>query len=229
MTMKSCAFFDIDGTVLNIKSMFSFVQFYWSHRKVYGERAGEKKYQAYINEVKNAYSLGASREAVNISFYKNFSKHSIALVDQISEEWWQSLLANGRQLFYLKSLALIRRFQEKNIEVILVSGSMSPCTDHIKKALNVSCSLNTVLVEDRGKYTGEIAGRVMIGEGKRYAIECYAKEHMIDLDKSFSYGDDYSDIPMLQTTRYRAVIHPEEKLKAYALKNHWKIIANNES
>jgi HAD superfamily hydrolase (TIGR01490 family) len=221
--MKACAFFDIDGTILNTKSMFSFLHFYWSHKAMHGKEVGEQKYQDYLAQVKKQYSQNIKRENINLGFYKNFSQSCVTLVDKISAEWWNTLMKQ-KDLFNPSSVELIKYYQNNHIEVTLVSGSMSPCTQHVKNHLNISDSLNTNLAEEEGKYTGEVIGDIMIGQGKSTSIKNYAEKHNIDLSKCIAYGDHFSDIPMMKTTPDRVAINPEEKLKEYALKHNWKII-----
>ena len=62
----------------------------------------------------------------------------------------------------------------------------------------------------RGRFTGELDGPFMYGEGKVEAMRRYAEDHDLDLAESFAYSDSASDLPMLRAVGNAVVVNPDE-------------------
>ncbi len=205
--------------------MFSFMHFFWTNPRVYGEKLGKEKYNLYMEKIDNFYKKNKSREEINQNFYLNFKGISVSLVDEIGHSWWKKIVSDD-DLFNSNALNLIDAHKSKGVEIVLVTGSMNPCVKPIKQYLNIEHSLVTNLSVNNDKYTGEIIGGVMIGDGKAIAVKEFARNNGISLNNSFSYGDDYSDIPMMKLTKNSIAVNPETRLRSYAKLNNWSIIDN---
>lgn len=223
--MARYAFFDVDGTVINMKSMFSFLQFLWMQPELYGETLGNKKYRAYTDEVQQLLKGSGKREVVNLDYYKQYTDLPVALVDDISHRWWESV-KNSKQLLNHRVCQQIRQHQRKGIEVVFVSGSMKACLQHLQRHLNVKQALCTNQQRHNDKYTGNIVGDIMIGKGKAEALNQFMLANTGDFNSSFAYGDHHSDIPMMSLVEHAIAVNPNAELKQFATQKQWHIIMN---
>ena len=179
ITMKAIAFIDMDGTILNIKSMFSFIHFFWTHSDVYGKQLGTMKYQKYIGTINRLKSSGCDRSIINTNFYVNFRNVSISLIEEISCQWWAHILNNYTSLFNSQMIKIIEACKTRKIDVVMVTGSLSHCANKVREHLGIKSSLHTNLIENNGRYTGKLIGSPIIGQGKAIAIKNFLKHQAI--------------------------------------------------
>jgi phosphoserine phosphatase len=53
--------------------------------------------------------------------------------------------------------------------------------------------------------------------------EAFAREHAVDLAKSFFYTDSYTDLPMLERVGIQRVVNPDTRLKRHAKRVGWQV------
>jgi len=220
---KKVAFFDVDGTVINIKSMFSFMEFYWQYKD--GNRSKDIL-QNFQQEMTNILENNGKREAVNQLYYQQFAGCNIQELNDVGEAWWHYIMTNTNHLFNDDILEKIIVHKNEDFEVVAVSGSMMPCLTPILRTINIKTALCTELgIDSNEKLTGKIINGPTIGEGKAKAIKKFIKNNpFFTLNGSAGYGDHYSDIPMLRLMDHPHAVKPCENLKTYAQQNNWAII-----
>lgn len=221
--MNKYAFFDLDGTLLNIKTMFSFLKFFWCSKEMYGPITGEKKFNDFVSNAESLYVRTSQRELVNQYYYSKFSGIPVSLVKEISVNWWSEVVLQPN-LFNSIAIAELQMRKAEGFQIVLVTGSMHACVTHVKKVLCVDYSLHTNLEELSGEYTGKIIGDVMIGEGKAIAMRQFALSNHLNFEDCYAYGDHYSDIPMLELTAHPVVVGCDAKLIKYGMKHHWNML-----
>ena len=79
-------------------------------------------------------------------------------------------------------------------------------------------------IDAGGKFTGELDGPFMYGEGKVEAMRRYAEDHDLDLAESFAYSDSASDLPMLRAVGNAVVVNPDEALLGVARAEGWRVM-----
>nr|WP_315292108.1 HAD-IB family hydrolase [Serratia proteamaculans] len=220
MTLAA-AFFDVDETLIRMKSMFHFYH-YWS--KV---RGSQKVYETFIKTFQQALTEGVKREVLNRMYYRQFAGVDIDDIYQVADDWFHEYL--GGDADYISSV--VDRFQQHKISghlTVFISGSMLPLLKPLGQRLGVDAILcSKLLLDDKGKLTGEIGEPQTIGQGKQHALLSFSQNSHIDLAKSFAYGDDLSDIPMLTATGNPVCVGERSNLAEYARQHNWKIIPDN--
>lgn len=192
---RKAAFFDVDGTLISKKSLVSFAH--------YLERRGQKPIQfssiaVFLGNLQEKLQSDATRSDLNrhyFSIYKNIPRSVISLV---ANEWFSSEEDNDG--FYIEnSINELRRLQSQGYAIVFVTGSFLPLLESLQQRFNVDDILCTTLECIDDVYTGELIGDPCIGETKRKRVIKYAIENNIDLENSWAFGDDDSDMPMLQS------------------------------
>lgn len=192
------AFFDVDETLLKIKTIFEFFRYYiYSNNQLSAEEA-ENNYNSFL-EYLNIFSKDNTREEVNAHFYKVYKDTDIDKLFILGNEWWNSF-SPFNKIFNEEVLKKFYWHQSNGYRTVLVSGSMECCLLPLKHYLNADFLICTSLEIIDGKLTGELLGKPNIGEGKANNILKLIDKNFSSTDflNSYAYGDHSSDIPMLK-------------------------------
>ncbi|KFX71181.1 hypothetical protein TMS3_0104410 [Pseudomonas taeanensis MS-3] len=216
---RSCAFFDVDGTLISIKSMFSFLEFLIDELRI-GESERVKAYRAQLQQM---IAEDAPREAINRFYYSLYAGLDVELVARLGQQWYR-LVRSRKDLFYPRMLEEIRRHQQQGVRIVLVSGSFRAILQPLADELGIDDLIAAPLAVQQGCYTGELTGLPTIGQGKAAGILAYALEHPIDTADCYAYGDDISDIPMLESVGNPTTVNPDDTLRSICQQRRWPII-----
>lgn len=221
MTNQYLVFFDVDGTLIRIKSMFSFLKYY----SRYKSKINNFKYYFYLIKTFILQKLGVSRELINQQYYKNFANEKTHEVMALGERWWR-YVSSSNDLYNDKVVRELIKHRKNGAEIVFVSGSMPACIDPLAKELGAQHCLLTSLEVHNGYYTGKLNGISNINEGKRKRILEFINNYTqpIDLNQCFAYGDHQSDLPMLELVGNPVVVGKNKFLVEAARKQGWKII-----
>ncbi|MEV8032971.1 HAD-IB family hydrolase [Streptomyces sp. NPDC086182] len=204
------AFFDVDETLIDTKSMFSFLEFHL---------ADPDRYRAAAGELTRAARAGVPREETNRAYYRNYAGMEQTAVAESGRRWF----ARERQrdgFFHEEAVRELRRFRAEGCQVALVSGSFRACLDPIAEHLGADhllCGEPEVVV---GRYTGEVRG-VMIGEAKATAARALMKRSGARPEDCVAYGDHASDLPLLTCVGGAGVVGADPVLAEHADRFGW--------
>lgn len=220
-----CAFFDVDNTVLDIKSMFSFMDFYISRTHSIPESKKDRTREAFYSSLELQGKDNDHRKEVNRKYYELFSGISREETISAAEEWFSYIQDRLAENLYIRPvLERMNRLRESGIEVVFVSGSFHELLHPVMKDLNVRECVSTVLEVKNGKFTGRIEGKQIIGEGKSDSVKEYANSRNIDLELCYAFGDHISDLEMLSIVGFPAVIEGDPGLERIAAERSWEVI-----
>ena len=221
-------FFDLDETLISVKSMFSFLKFFCQRHKNGFLFRGSWIYFMYLYKLKLLSYFGKPREYINLCYYRFFRGIDEKLLKYTCGEWFRENIENNQYFFNKKLLALLEMHKKQGGIPVLVSGSFVECVKPIAKFCGVQYWLAIHLEKDLNKkYTGNILPPQTIGSGKMTAIREFLRQNKFyDYARCFAYGDHISDKPMLGLVgNPYAVIHSHNKsFENYARSMGWKII-----
>lgn len=224
---RKAAFFDVDNTLLNLKSMFSFQSYYLDNWRA--ARGATPSYEGFLQNLK-CHADQSDRLAMNRMFYQSYAGHRQADIRVAARVWFDALItAEGDDLWIQSTLTLARRLQLAGFLLIAVSGSSHDILAPLIDRLEFDHCLATHLEVHDGVMTGEIAGLQMIGHGKREAILRFARELDIDLASSVACGDHITDLPMLEATGKAFVVAGDAQLETIAHSRGWKVLQTQQS
>ncbi|GAA1467901.1 HAD-IB family hydrolase [Nocardiopsis exhalans] len=214
----ACAFFDVDETLIPVKSMFDFLAFRLAElghpRSTYEEAA---------TQLRELAASGARREEVNRAYYRLYRGASEQELKASGERWFAARAAAPGFLLNGSVLAL-REHLANGDHVVLLSGSFAPCLEPLAAALGATAFRGTRPVVADGLLTGDVE-RPMIGVAKGDAVREYASQHGIDLERSHAYGDHLSDLPMLEAVgRPRVRADGDPALLGHASQRGWPLV-----
>lgn len=213
-----CAFFDVDDTLISVKSMLSF-QDYW-----YEQTCDAEGQQAYKEDLQRHLHPGACWNFLNRLYYRHFAGRDPQQVAELGRLWLAHAKEERAQFYHARPLAELRAHQEVGRPVVFVSGSFPALLEPIAEELGVAHILATQLEVEDGRYTGRLLPPQTIGEGKALAMRNFLREQGMNPAHCFAYGDDVSDLPMLQAVGRPTVVSGGRKLEAQAKVLGWRVI-----
>lgn len=196
------AFFDVDDTLINIKTMFSFLSFLSQQ----DELASMSWFQEFLLKLQELRSSQIPREDINRYYYQVVKGLKVSELERKAQAWFSELPTN---IFNTQVVECLKRHKSADINIVFVSGSCRALLEPIGKILGVDEYLCAPLaINPRHEYTGELTGAPMIGQGKAAAVLRYAKQQRLDLDQCYAYGDDISDLAMLNSVGNPRLVNP---------------------
>jgi len=226
MNRTKYAFFDVDETLINIKSMFSFQSFY--HRRCKGPVGGsilDRQSQLRRDEL---ISGGADRSQINAAFFKEFQGWHSSDVRAAAIEWFEQI-RHTKGFFIAPTLDMLRLHQSEGVEPVFVSGSSVEILQPLADQLKVQYVLANRLEVEAGSFTGRLIPPQTIAAGKREAILSFLRNHDADPSACFGYGDHLSDLPLLEAVGYPTVIARDKDLIAVARDRGWRVLFTQSS
>ncbi len=212
-------FFDVDDTLITIKSMLSFQTFWY-------EQTGDAKGQlAYEQDLREHLHPGASWEFLNRLYYRHFAGRCPQEVAALGHAWFDGVRHGSVPFYNVRPLAELRAHQQAGREVVFVSGSFPALLEPIAEELNVRHLLATQLEVRHGRYTGDIIPPQTIGAGKVEALQQFLQARGGMPELCHAYGDDVSDLPMLSAVGQPTVVSGGRELEAKARAMGWRVIA----
>ncbi|MEQ8968164.1 MAG: HAD-IB family hydrolase [Azospirillaceae bacterium] len=224
MWRKQAAFFDVDDTLIDLKSMFAFQAFWYANAEAHRGEDGTALYEAFRERLFTEASR-EDRAALNRAFYRSFAGRSCAEVRAIARAWFEAEIEErGDALWVSSACELVRRCAGAGAATVGVSGSSLEILEPIAEALGLDALLATRLEAVDGVFTGEIVPPQMIGTGKVESVHAFARDNNLDLGECVACGDHTSDLGMLRLAGKAYVVAGEPEMEAIARREGWTIL-----
>lgn len=215
MSVPKAAFFDVDETLISLKSMFSFLGFYLEQRG-----HDENEFEVRSGRLKDMAASGVSRNEVNRSFYTNFTGEPVTDILHMGSKWYRRE-SKRTDFYHAVPLAELIRLRNGGTHIVLVSGSFRACLDPIASAVGAHQVFGTELESADGLFTGH-TGAPMIGQMKAATLLDTARQRGFDVADCVAYGDHASDLPMLRAAGNAVVVGNDPVLADAARVHGWQ-------
>ncbi|HXP95311.1 MAG TPA: HAD-IB family hydrolase [Telmatospirillum sp.] len=218
--VRAFAFFDVDETLISIKSMVSFQDYWFIATGDDEARASFWRDMARLRDGK------ASRETLNRCYYASFAGRAVGAVADLAVAWFNEMSATTRDLFHPSVVAALFRHQDIGQEAVLVSGSFPALLSPIAARLGVRHILASDMEVADGCYTGRILPPQTIGLGKAEAMTAFLQRAGVSPSRCHAYGDDISDLPMLGAVGWPVVVREDDaEMVAVARSRGWPVLS----
>ena len=213
------AYFDMDRTLINDFSAKKFMT-----TRLF---SGKTTVKEYLTQFMTALAFSVGNRDFEI-----LTKIAALGVKGISEKAFVEL---GQTVFedflattiYPESRKLIAKHLEKGHKVVIISAATSYQIMPIANELGITDVYATKMELRNGKFTGRVA-EMCWGEGKARAARKHAKDHTIDLAKSYFYSDSFEDYPLFKIVGNPIATNPDNALSQVAFENDWPILRFDE-
>ena len=219
---RAYAFFDVDDTLITIKSLLRFQEYWYQW---VNDSAG---CEAYTEEIQELLAQDAPWEYVNRRYYAHFAGRAVTEVERCIRAWFAEtervLQQNGQSLFHAAVIQRLEQHRAAGVEPVFVSGSFVRLLRPIAERLQVKHVLAIQQQVVDGIFTGHILPPQTIGQGKADAVLEFLKDRDARPADCYAYGDDISDVPMLDCVGFPFVIRGGRRLEAYAQQQGWPVM-----
>ncbi|WP_051386149.1 HAD family hydrolase [Actinokineospora inagensis] len=208
------AFFDVDETVITVKSMFEFLR-HWLD--------DETSYAATMNRVHAMAEGGVHRTEINRFYYRQFTGVPAAEVRAAGADWYQRY-RRGPNAFHVATLRALADHRTRGDLVVLVTGSFRPILGPLMADIGADEALcSDPVIDVDGRYTGEVP-IPMIGDNKTAAVAARIASLGLDPANCSAYGDHHTDLGMLSLVGDPVAVGSDPVLAAEATTHGWRTL-----
>ena len=214
----SAAFFDLDRTLIAGSSTFSFAIAAWRNgllptRMLAGDISRATAFRLFGATDDRSETI---RDRILDAVRGQDESALIALNDTLIPE----LVSQVRP----ESQNLLAMHQEAGRDCWIVSAAPVELVAPLADALAFDGGIGTQAERVDGRYTGELDGPFVYGEGKALAVKTLAAQRGYDLELSYAYTDSVSDLPLLEMVGHPVAVNPDAALHALARQRGWPVV-----
>jgi len=207
---RSCAIFDLDGTIINNSSERTFVRYLLSKCEI--SLANLLGWTGYLLKTRDLRAAKANKVYLRGKEYEK--------ICSLAHECFRELLIDH---ISPKAMDVIQFHKESGRMVILLSGSLKILVNCFKDYISADLAVGYCLEVIDGIITGRITGLHPYEKNKAILLKRLATEYNLDLSSSYAYGNRFSDVYKLNLTKYPIAVNPDRKLRRIAIKKGWQI------
>lgn len=218
-TPYQAAFYDLDGTLLSCNLVTTYAYYARNDRSIV---KSVYRFIKVLLSVPLLFGLDLySRTAFNLFFFKAYrGMHRDRLIG-LADDLFEVTL---KPSIYPRAEELVRLTEAKGYRNVLVTGALDFTVRPIALHFGIDEIICNRLEFKNHIATGRIMPPLVAEKEKSKIIRAYAQQEGIDLDKSCSFSDSTSDIPMLVVTGHPVATNPSRRLRRVAKRNGWPIL-----
>jgi putative phosphoserine phosphatase/1-acylglycerol-3-phosphate O-acyltransferase len=214
--MRTAAFFDFDGTLIDGFSAMAFL----SSRA----REGEVPTGELMRLLKAGLDVRAGKAEIDRFMrvgVQSFRGHDERTLSRLGEQLLKNALGG---MLFTEMIDVIGEHRERGDMLVIASSALPFQVKPLARELGFDEVLCTQLETSNDIYTGRVNGRILWGPGKAAAVREFAAEHDIDLSESYAYGNGDEDIEYLRLAGHPRAVNPDPELEAFAESHGWPIV-----
>lgn len=119
---------------------------------------------------------------------------------------------------------LIGQLKRDNIDMIIISASVSFLVKQVGQALGITDALGIDLVERNNCYTANISGVASYRTGKVTRLEQWLAAQAKSYSTIHFYTDSINDLPLCQYADFTYLVNPCPLLAKHANQPNWKVL-----
>jgi len=209
------AFFDLDQTLLAGFSAASFMRERFLSGRMAPRELGETVLGALSFAVGRTGFSGMM--SASTAAYRGVAE---AVLEEIGEEVFRKYLATQ---IYPESRALVDAHQKMGHTTAIISSATRYQAAPLARDMGIEHVLCTELEVKNGIFTGRVVHPTCYGAGKAVAGRRLAKEHRLNLKKSYFYTDSHEDLPLLEAVGRPCALNPNRQLAQIARERRWPV------
>jgi HAD superfamily hydrolase (TIGR01490 family) len=215
MNQPDVVFFDCDHTVIDTDCEWTWINMLADMGRV-SEHYREKQ-KKYIDL--HAKGLTPEREYLDF-ILQEFVGQTPDSMRQLAQGNFENYI---RDKIFAGAREEISKHQDRQIPVVLLSGSTRIMVTPIAGAMGFNDIACTELELIDGIYSGNIVGPFCIREGKLKRGQDYCEQRGMNFGNAIYYGDSISDLQIFEKIGFPVVVNPNSKLAEIAIHKHWAI------
>jgi len=215
---KNLAIFDLDNTILNGDSDYSWINFLIDIGYVNKDEY-EKKNQYFYDK----YYEGKLE-------YDEWAEFALSTIKGKRPEEIENLLNKFlssviEPMINVYALRLLHNHYHNNDVMLLASATNSVIVTPIAKRLGFDNIVATEVEIVNGVYSGKFQNTPALGEGKLQKVrEWMRRNDFSDFKNTTFYSDSINDFPLLLAVNKAVAVNPDNKLREECEKRSWEIV-----
>ena len=215
---RKLVIFDLDNTILNGDSDYSWINFLINENYV-DKHEYEKRNQYFYDQ----YYEG------NLD-YDEWAEFALSTIKGKTPFDLEELLSKFlstviEPIINIYALRLLHNHHHDNDIMLLASATNSVLVEPIARRLGFENIVATEVEIIDGVYTGKVYGRPALGQGKLTKVEEWAAQNNIkDFKDAIFYSDSINDLPLLSEVGVPIAVNPDDQLRNLSIKNNWEVI-----
>jgi HAD superfamily hydrolase (TIGR01490 family) len=215
---RNLAIFDLDNTILNGDSDYSWINFLiekgFVDKDEY-ERKNKYFYDQYYQGKLN-YDEWAEFALTTIK-----GKKPEEIEDILSKFLYEVI----EPMINIYALKLLHDHTHNNDIMLLASATNSVIVEPIAKRLGFKNVVSTEVEIIDEIYTGKVLGIPALSEGKLIKVKEWMLQNRIEsFDNTSFYSDSINDLPLLAVVSKPVAVNPDDMLREECRKRSWEII-----
>ena len=215
---RNLAIFDLDNTILNGDSDYSWINFLiekgFVDKDEY-ERKNKYFYDQYYQGKLN-YDEWAEFALTTIK-----GKKPEEIEDILSKFLYEVI----EPMINIYALKLLHDHSHNNDIMLLASATNSVIVEPIAKRLGFKNIVSTQVEIIDEIYTGKVLGIPALSEGKLIKVKEWMLQNSIEsFDNTSFYSDSINDLPLLAAVSKPVAVNPDDMLREECRKRSWEII-----
>ena len=215
---RNLAIFDLDNTILNGDSDYSWINFLIEKRLVDKDEYERKNKYFY-----DQYYQGK----LNYDEWAEFALTTIKgkKPEEIEDILSKFLSETIEPMINIYALKLLHDHTHNNDIMLLASATNSVIVEPIAKRLGFKNIVSTEVEIIDEIYTGKVLGIPALSEGKLIKVKEWMLQNSIEsFDNTSFYSDSINDLPLLAAVSKPVAVNPDDMLREECRKRSWEII-----
>jgi len=216
---RPAAFFDLDKTLIAGSSAMAFAAA--ARRKGFVNRAQISLWG--VDHLR--YRLRGATDEETADVLRAGSEMLSKMSERDLKRMGPEVLSTVLPRVYPRMLEEIHAHHDAGRPTFIVSAASDDLVSLLARVLGMDGGIGTrYAVDSSGRYTGELDGPFVYGEGKVEAIKGVAEVLHLDLSESWAYSDSASDLPMLRAVGNPVAVNPDSRLAKVAKEEGWRVM-----
>lgn len=209
------AFFDLDGTLLNVNSGEVLVHMAYKN----GHMKKKDLLQAFYLAFLYKFQLRETSKIIKKmpKWLAGLSEQKIA---EFTHKMFDDILIHAIRPQMYKE---IEKHQQQNARIIILSAAFNYVCEPVAKHLNIDDIICSHLEVVDGIFTGNTVGALCFDSEKLARITDYCTKKNFRLEEAVYYGDSIADATVLDAVGFPQCISPDRKLTRLARKKNWPV------
>ena len=215
---RNLAIFDLDNTILNGDSDYSWINFLIEKRLVDKDEYERKNKYFY-----DQYYQGKLN-------YDEWAEFALTTIKGKKPEEIEDILSKFlseiiEPMINIYALKLLHDHTHNNDIMLLASATNSVIVEPIAKRLGFKNIVSTQVEIIDEIYTGKVLGIPALSEGKLIKVKEWMLQNRIEsFDNTSFYSDSINDLPLLAVVSKPVAVNPDDMLRKECRKRSWEII-----
>ena len=215
---RNLAIFDLDNTILNGDSDYSWINFLIEKRLVDKDEYERKNKYFY-----DQYYQGKLN-------YDEWAEFALTTIKGKKPEEIEDILSKFlseiiEPMINIYALKLLHDHTHNSDIMLLASATNSVIVEPIAKRLGFKNIVSTEVEIIDEIYTGKVSGIPALSEGKLIKVKEWMLQNSIEsFDNTSFYSDSINDLPLLAAVSKPVAVNPDDMLREECRKRSWEII-----